>query len=857
MQDDKTTASEATAKHRNSRTMSGSSGTPALLSVPSTESASSTVSQRRLMRLSEKMSFVKSKKGSGALSPSSGVSSLTMGHQSESPIHAVSGDKRNLDGQSFDRHVTSDDEDVDEAGLHNGEEEEAVVKDIMSDSSPVENAGVGVISPVEDTPCHDTVQQDENHPMDRIESQREHRSPARDFLPRPSSSLSNVPEDEPVKHTNRNRTPGGAAAKVMLVGPHTSVDEDDVLSPRTSPTSSTGSERRNALQAALDHARNKAKSQFNMLPIAEAGNQEDPIDPEEYRLKLVKESPHLFNRNEVFHIDSETAISALQTSRSFVPSDSHSVYSGSNVVMLSSDNISVAASVTSAFQTPSEFDADTAFESVSRKDVSDELLTYKAQQCVESLRDEMQDPSPTLANLLQTIGSDPEGDTPDLGKTVRRKNACGALQVLTAKPSNRIPLAWTVGVLPALCSVLNDTGTDGTHVTYPDKRHRREFEVARDRAILCLVNLATPKENRIPIFHCPNLVHWLVAMILEGQGQPRKGACAVFAYLAKTVENRLLMVQVPRLVEALCKVLKRRPPRMEYPQKQGSSVSSPETIEEEDNTTLGEHTLASGDSFMRSAHEIRSEHTGTEGVAPAVSKTTSGLTEPSRFVSVSSSYSNHSGATQRLAGARSPIELDGYDETADESLREARNYTFAALCQLVKEKDNAYHFARDTFLVKVMSEIARCHESPSHEHAVKFLACLTKHRLNSKVVVFRRRLVVPALVEATTSPSQSARLYACYGLQNLSQDKSCRQELAITENLLVCLCERARGATDQEEERLAALSALKNLTDEPANLIPMSNTTDCIATLMHLAHGRQEGVTPLMQYRACDALATL
>lgn len=774
-------------------------------------------------------------------------------------MYAVSEGQKYKTGQRFDRLTSPDDEKVDESGLQDDEEEKtsSVVQeeDILSEYSSTDNVGVDMLSDEGDTSRNDAVEQDDqDHSMDRIESKREHRSPGTDFLSRPKS-LSNVPEDEPVKHGNRHRTPGGAAAKVMLVGPHTSVDEDEILSPRPSPDSSTGSERRNALPAALDHARSKVKSQFNMLPVAGTGNQEAPMDAEEYRSKLVKESPHLFNRAEVFYKDAETAISALQTSRSFMPSDSHSVYSGSNVGMLSSDNMSVAASVTSAFQTPSEFDPDTAFESISRKDVSDELLTYKAQKWVESLQDLMRDPSPTLANLLQTIGSAPEGDAPDLGKTVRRKNACGALQVLTATPSNRVPLAWTVGVLPALCSVLADTGTEGTHVTYTDKRHRCEFEVARDRAIFCLVNLAAPKENRIPIFHCPNLVHWLVAMILEGQGPPRKGACAVLAYLAKTIENRLLMVQVPRLVEAFCKVLKRRPPRIEYPRKEHSSASSPETIgeEEEDNTTVGEHTTATGDSI----HDARSEHSGAEEVAPVVSKTASGLTEPSRFISVASSYSNQSGATQRLASARSPIELDSYDETADDSLRESRNYSFAALSNLVKEKDNAYHFARDALLVKVMSEIARCHDSPSHEHAVKFLACLTKHRLNSKVIVFRRRLVVPAMVEATTSPSQLARLYACYGLQNLSQDKSCRQELAISENLLVCLCERARGATDQEEERLAALSALKNLTDEPANLIPMSNTTDCIATLMHLAHGRQEGVTPLMQYRACDALATL
>ena len=61
---------------------------------------------------------------------------------------------------------------------------------------------------------------------------------------------------------------------------------------------------------------------------------------------------------------------------------------------------------------------------------------------------------------------------------------------------------------------------------------------------------------------------------------------------------------------------------------------------------------------------------------------------------------------------------------------------------------------------------------------------------------------------------------------------------------------------------MAAISTLKNLCDEPANLIPMTNTNGCVSTLMYFAHaaGREKSdlvVTELMQYRACDALATL
>lgn len=123
-------------------------------------------------------------------------------------------------------------------------------------------------------------------------------------------------------------------------------------------------------------------------------------------------------------------------------------------------------------------------------------------------------------------------------------------------------------------------------------------------------------------------------------------------------------------------------------------------------------------------------------------------------------------------------------------------------------------------------------------------------------MVFKLKTVVTAMVKATYSTSEIARRYASYGIQNFSNDKSCRQELASSEQLITGLCKRARHSKDPAE-RLAAICSLKNLSDEPANLIPLSNTPECIATLMQIAHGQEDGVTEAMQFRACDALATI
>ena len=535
--------------------------------------------------------------------------------------------------------------------------------------------------------------------------------------------------------------------------------------------------------------------------------------------KVLPPSP-LFDRTEVFHQTATAAVLSLLTPRSFNVQDGISVSSGANnqgppselhpaLSMLSTGQ----STMSSAFQAPTDNAANTSpFESLARHDVSSQLITEETEKKLEKLKHNMRDPGKTLADLLTAIHTSDDFES-DLGFTVRRKNACGALQVMTAQTENRVQIAWTVGVLPALTSVLRDTGEEGIYISYPDQRHRVEFEAARNRAIACLMNLSMPPKNRIAIFHTPGLVQWLLVICDEGQGIPRKGACAILAFLGKTAENKLLMVQVPGLIDSLEKIVKPPPRRVE----RNTSPKKLKVFDFEDDD--------------RSGYDSRG-------------RKEEGLTSPN------STFSNESGRSH------SPAEVDGYDETADDFLRASRQNVFALLIHLVKEKDNAYHLARHDQLMVSLSVIANHHDSLSHLLAVKILASLTRHRLNTKILVFKQHDVVPALVKATTSGNDSARLYSCYAIQNLAQDKSCRQELAVAEGLIAAICDQCRKAKP-EEERLAAISAIKNLCDEPANLIPLTNTPDCIATLMHLAHGMEEGITELMQYRACDALSTL
>lgn len=57
------------------------------------------------------------------------------------------------------------------------------------------------------------------------------------------------------------------------------------------------------------------------------------------------------------------------------------------------------------------------------------------------------------------------------------------------------------------------------------------------------------------------------------------------------------------------------------------------------------------------------------------------------------------------------------------------------------------------------------------------------------------------------------------------------------------------------EEQLGAVAALYNLSTEPGAVVPLTNTRNVVATLVHLAHNAVS--TPELRNMACDALATI
>jgi hypothetical protein len=609
------------------------------------------------------------------------------------------------------------------------------------------------------------------------------------------------------------RVPGGAAAK-MIGRPtedkfHVADDGDDSLEVP-------------APVEELMKSRDLAKTEFSVGSTSNSRYHTQKTDVESQNTddttvqSKEKSLPTILNRSEIFHENASAAIVSLLN-----PADHNGVQRGGIPQVTSSHSDTFETTNTlrpprgkgkskteGLFHPPRRAAEDGSVVSSARSDVSstagnipgNEIVTYsdplvqkmynkKLDRRLEVIKSRMKDPSKRLTELMTAIATPNDGDL-NRHYMVRRKNACGALQVMTANVSHRVNICWTVGVLPALASVLEDSGPRMLEDAFPDVAVRREFIEARKRAVGALMNLSLPEDNKIPMFHCPRLVASLIRVIIQDDGEARRGCSTILMNLSKSKDNKILMPQVPGLLDAITAVI----------DPQEASFESKDS-----------------DDQMSSDKRLNTEKTQSEDPAEASAR---------------------------------------YDEDPNEFLHVSRQNVFALFGQLVKEKDITSILAKHAYLTDTLVAITRLQESSSQEFGLKIFAHLTRNRANSKHLVFKVKDVVPALVFATQSENGESRKYACFALQNLSQDKPCRQEMASTDGLLSSICRRIRNAKD-EAEKLAALHTLKNLTDEPANLIPMTNTPECFATLMQVAHASDDSVTEVMQYIGCDALATL
>lgn len=219
----------------------------------------------------------------------------------------------------------------------------------------------------------------------------------------------------------------------------------------------------------------------------------------------------------------------------------------------------------------------------------------------------------------------------------------------------------------------------------------------------------------------------------------------------------------------------------------------------------------------------------------------------------------------------------------------ARLCVLKMLLHLSKNRDVSDTLARTECIIGSLVTVANSMEVAANILCIATLTNLTRHPGNAYFLVYKTGLVATMVdhIESTsTNPfDDHAECAKCalYALQNLSCTGNCRQELANTPDLLSNVT-KAAFRHDCPEQQLSALHTLKNLSDDPFNLVTMTNTPGCTATLLALANNdascspsnprsptdrssprsskggdicKDESTLAMAQYLACDTLATL
>jgi hypothetical protein len=491
--------------------------------------------------------------------------------------------------------------------------------------------------------------------------------------------------------SRRERVAGGAAAK--LVGPASPNSLDDKSENNNLEETLTAEQLRKLAVTSqeLDEVREQTRNEFLMGPQENSRYRSDSEmdeEGEETRTDIMSEAsvPSILNRSEVFHENATAAILALLTPRNAGFGEG-SVASGASGAMPDLQVTAVKSGIivesnvpisTSAFNSPrnqndtgSVMSGMTPVRNNSFRDgmpkspsrTPKPLLSNIAERKLENIQARMRDPNKQLSELLLAIASPEDGQPMDRGFMVRRKNACGALKVLTSNPTNRRRICWTVGVLPALTSVLEDTGS-----AFSSIYTKQEYMEARTRAVAILLHLSINKENRLPIFHSQGLVQALLRVIADDHGEARQGCCGILAYLAKTNENRLLMVQIPSLLDAATSVIKPivhkpPPPKKKYHWDHDDDDSSRSS---DDDPERNESMISEGSDKFAEPNSPASSHGDDEDYDSELSP-------------------------QRTASPLSIMMTKGeqYDKEPNLFLHASRQNVFATLLHLIKEKDNA------------------------------------------------------------------------------------------------------------------------------------------------------------------------
>ena len=154
------------------------------------------------------------------------------------------------------------------------------------------------------------------------------------------------------------------------------------------------------------------------------------------------------------------------------------------------------------------------------------------------LEKKLEEPSSQIKDLIQ-------GATAD--SVARRTNACGTLKLLASKKTNISMLINSDGLLQALIFVIVQEATEEEKVAN---------DSAKLRALATLSMLSQPKDGRRIICQQDGLTKCLVNVLTKEKGEICLHACNVITALAKTEENREIIIARKGLLKKLSSILR-------------------------------------------------------------------------------------------------------------------------------------------------------------------------------------------------------------------------------------------------------------------------------------------------------------
>merc|ERR1712238_478901 len=269
-----------------------------------------------------------------------------------------------------------------------------------------------------------------------------------------------------------------------------------------------------------------------------------------------------------------------------------------------------------------------------------------------------------------------------------------------------------------------------------------------------------------------------------GTSIPRRsnacGALKVLSTLAKKQNCRELMANTPKLVDVLAMILKGDDP--------SSDKYRPTYIVEE-------KINYSGDDEMSRV-----------------------LTE-----SYSSSFST----------TNSSFEQDSGESTEDhETLRRTRINACAALLHLSKECCISRKLCASNTLLFCLVAVSKEVTNPIHTKCLEIFANLTRFPHNDASLVDYPGLIDSLIINGSHK-NDTDRLWAMNIFQNLSSETSGKSTLASSSILELLSASMMR---QQYKEQLAATATIYNISTEPGAVVPLTNTKNVVATLVHVAH---------------------